>query len=355
MRDDEYTADAGDGPDWDRLARDIALGGPEGARPFAGGSPHDAGRDALVSALAAVLRVSEPIPPTHDEVGAALAAVMARRDRPERAVPTVARRAAPRRAWQPAWGIAAVLVVAFGAVVWSRFDRADARRSAGPGAGAVTVATAPGQVDSLRLPDGSRIVLGPASRLVREADYGAHSRDLTLEGQALFDVVHDAARPFVVHTSRGELRDVGTTFSVRSDAPAGLLLEVRSGVVGLRRAGAASRDETLVSAGQRATMPSTGSVVVERSASTQEDTAWTHGRLVLENAPLVDVVDAMRRWYGLDLRVTDPALASRRVTATFDRETGAEAVRIVAAVMGGVVRVAGDTVTVTAAPAAPAP
>jgi ferric-dicitrate binding protein FerR (iron transport regulator) len=87
-------------------------------------------------------------------------------------------------------------------------------------------------------------------------------------------------------------------------------------------------------------------VQVERGAGSDADVAWTHHRLVLRDAPHAEVVDAMRRWYGLRFDVEAGPLRERRVTASFGDEPGADVARVIAAAIGGRPSFSGDTVRV---------
>jgi transmembrane sensor len=345
MTDHEHSLAADGGPDWTRLAREMADGD---WLPLARVPSDQPRHTALLSALVAALHVPDPPSPTHDEIEGALGAVLARgresatETRPSHVPATVPGRA---RRWT-AWSAAAAVVVGAGALVLSRRGETPAITPR-----VQTITTAVGQVDSLRLPDGSIVILGPASSLARDARFGATARDVVLHGDAYFDVAHDAAHPFTVRTSRGVVRDVGTTFVVRSDAPTGLIVSVTAGVVALRRAGSDTAAETRLAAGDRATMPAHGALRVERGVGLTSDASFTRGRLVLVNATVGEIADAMRRWYGIDFRVMDAGLLGRRVTVTFDRENGPDAARILSAAMGGSARIVGDTVLVSSATA----
>ena len=90
---------------------------------------------------------------------------------------------------------------------------------------------------------------------------------------------------------------------------------------------------------------------VHRGVVTQGELAWTRGVLEFHDAPLTAVAQELRRWYGVKLVVTDSAIASRRLTATFDHASADEVGRVLAAVLGGSVSRAGDTLRLGAAPA----
>jgi transmembrane sensor len=105
----------------------------------------------------------------------------------------------------------------------------------------------------------------------------------------------------------------------------------------------------VLQAGDRGGVSAAGEVRVERGAATDDDVAWTHGRLVFRDAPVPEVAAALRRWYGITLVVRDPVLARRHLTASFGTETAEEAVQVVAAALGGQLARRGDTAAVVPA------
>jgi transmembrane sensor len=200
----------------------------------------------------------------------------------------------------------------------------------------------------MKLADGSSVILGPDSRLALGEAFGVRAREVELAGQAYFDVVHDDARPFVVRTSSATLRDIGTTFSVHSDSAGGTRVAVTSGAVDVVATRAMAAEPTVLHAGDRAQVTGNGTRV-ERGVVTEGELAWTRGILEFHDAPLATVAQELRRWYGVELIVTDPTLASRRLTATFDRASADEVGRVLAAVVGGSVTRTGDTLRLGAA------
>src|SRR4029078_6001494 len=122
------------------------------------------------------------------------------------------------------------------------------------GAAAKTFATANGQRDSVRLDDGTRVVLAPESRLTVAMGYGDKVREVELTGEAYFDVHHDAARPFVVHAGGADIRDLGTTFTVRSTADQGVRVAVTSGSVSFAASKAAPNAAIVLQPGDAGTL-----------------------------------------------------------------------------------------------------
>ena len=195
---------------------------------------------------------------------------------------------------------AAALVLAVGGTWYARASSAPRYQ---------TATTTRGQRASLKLADGTQVILGPASTL--RYDVSSRARRVELTGLAQFRVVHDAARPFVVHAGRAEATDVGTAFTVRAfpDEQA-VVLAVTEGEIALR----AGAGRLSLTAGQVGRVDSAG---VQRLAGAPADYArWVDGQLAFQNATLFDVARELSRWFAADVRV-DARVAERRVSATY--------------------------------------
>lgn len=238
---------------------------------------------------------------------------------------------APRRSWRGVgFAAAAGLVAVIGISQWRGGSAAEPSRE---------YRTAVGQRDSVRLPDGTTVVLAPGSHLTVAANYTSGPRDVTLEGAAFFEVQHDAAHPFTVHTASADIHDIGTAFSVKT-APSGVSVAVTHGIVSMGVNAAAA---TELRAGDRATL-SKGTVLVQRGVVTAEDVSWTRGQLAYRDAPLSEVQADLQRWYGLDLRIADSTLAARTLTATFRGDSASQVVHLIALALGADAVQKGDTI-----------
>jgi transmembrane sensor len=244
------------------------------------------------------------------DVEAALAKVNQQR---AASVPKAMARALEFRPRSSRWiplAAAAALILAFGALL----VRGHVATTASPVTIAARTLTTPiGGRDSLRLPDGTTVILGPASRLTLAANYGLSDRRVELRGEAYFDVVHDGSHPFVIDANGTSIRDVGTSFAVHADSIGAVRVSVKSGSVAIARAASS----TVLAAGDVATVPVVGDIITERGAASAEDLAWTRGTLVFRDATLSEVRDDLRRWYGIELVTPDTSLLKRHLTATF--------------------------------------
>jgi transmembrane sensor len=174
--------------------------------------------------------------------------------------------------------------------------------------------TAAGQRKVVALADGTRVQLSSGSAI--DVELGSNARRVRLvRGEAYFDVVHDAERPFVVDAGKEAVRDIGTAFSVRLDGDDGVVVVVERGVVEVTGSAAAVK----LMPNQRIRTGKSRNARVE-PANLSEDLAWTSGRLILEDRSLREVVDELNRYYGSNVVLLGSEIASRRINAVVDLE-----------------------------------
>jgi transmembrane sensor len=228
--------------------------------------------------------------------------------------------AAPRQA---AFAAAAALLLIAGAVaVRSSDDPPGAAHGVAATAPPREIATRRGQRAVLELNDGTRVTLGPESRLRIPASFGSPgtAREVELAGEGYFVVHHDTTRPFRVRTRAGTAEDVGTAFVITAHPETrGMQVLVTEGEVALRRAGSPPTAPPLVelTRGSLARLDPAGIATVTTVEDPSSLIAWTRGEIRFDGTPLQDALPALSRWYGLDLRLAQPALGSRRITASF--------------------------------------
>lgn len=336
--------------DWEALARFVSgessNSEKEAMRRLLEASPDDA---ALVAAMQRALGHLPAAATSGDiDVDAAYRRVSALRQRPaappltvsrgpdSRAPGAALRGEAPRlddrrRRSHLAPAIAAAAVLAIGIASWrSRSVDKEAEAPTTVVDAAQTLRTDVGVRDSIRLTDGSLVVLAPLSELTFVAEAAGGERVATLRGEGFFDVVHDETRPFVVHSGDAVIRDVGTTFSVRGSNEREVVVIVTSGVVELESLAQGARRDTAPAAGAKRGLRlergdigvrhADGRTTLRRGVATADDVAWRRGALVFRDAPFAEVADRVRRWYGVELRAADASIAARHVTADLTGE-----------------------------------
>jgi transmembrane sensor len=230
-----------------------------------------------------------------------------------------------KKSIRPNWGLAAAMLVLAVAVptTVTTFDswRGGVARDRASGANVRSIATARGEREEVRLADGSVVTLAPHSRLI-VLSMADGAREVRLEGEAYFDVVHDESRPFTVRAHNTTVKDVGTRFAVRAYAGDTLVrVVVTHGQVRVSLDSAADSTGTLLDPRMVARVSPAGAIAVERNADTTRYVAFARGQIVFVGTPLRDVAQELDRWYDIQIRLADSAMGSRRVTATIADQT----------------------------------
>ncbi|MFJ2710392.1 FecR family protein [Pseudomonas sp. NPDC087346] len=176
-------------------------------------------------------------------------------------------------------------------------------------------ATALGERKHVALPDGSVIDLNSRSRLQVRYEKDRRVIELT-EGEAMFNVEHDTARPFVVEAGSGKVTVTGTRFDVRRDVTQ-TRVAVEQGTVKVQGRNAPDNQFISLTAGLGTHVDAQGVVATAYAVNPTELTAWRGGKLVFNNASLSEVVEEVSRYRDKPLTVTNPSVASLRLTSVF--------------------------------------
>ncbi len=234
---------------------------------------------------------------------------------------------AKQRIRRPVWSFAAAVavIVAGGLFLWN------SSRSH-------TYATAVGEQRAFKLADGSLLHLNTRSRA--EVRFSSNAREIRLtEGEALFTVRPDAARPFRVLTGSAMVQAVGTAFNVyrRSDestlisvvegkvkvsAPAGNDERARASPHGTGESSTAPPPaETPLAAGEEVNVLGDGKIVRRATPDVAQTLSWRQRRLVFRETTLGEVVAQFNRYNAdVQLQVDNPRMTQRHITGTFDAD-----------------------------------
>jgi transmembrane sensor len=172
--------------------------------------------------------------------------------------------------------------------------------------------TAVGEQRSFKLADGSLLHLNTASRA--RIDFSGGAREVELQqGEALFAVKQDAARPFRVVADGAVVQVVGTTFNVYRRDDRSLRISVVDGRIRIAAA--------LLSAGEEVELSPGAKVTPVATPDLARTLAWRQRRLVFRETALASVVEQFNRYNNEPkLRINSPAIAQRRITATFNAD-----------------------------------
>jgi ferric-dicitrate binding protein FerR (iron transport regulator) len=212
--------------------------------------------------------------------------------------------ATKRGSWKtPALIITITAIVALTGASWfSRRSHAEVIMQMLGSADAQRVAVRAGQIGSLTLGDRSVARVGPESRLTIVPGFGGAYRTLRVEGTASFAIAAGGHQPFDVRLGDVAITATAGGFTVRDYPEEGVrLVRVDSGEAEVTVA----RERITLQAGEALAIDRAGKTATPDAARVAEALSWTASRLVLNNHPLKDVVQALWRWYGMDVAVLD--------------------------------------------------
>lgn len=245
---------------------------------------------------------------------------------------------APTRRSVIAAGISAVAATAVGLGLFD-FGRRNSEPVIKP------IATAKGAVRQLKLQEGTRVTLNTMTQIRPSLTARLRRIDL-LQGEALFDVVSDPARPFIVFAGDISVRAVGTSFTVHRIGLDAIKVLVTEGVVEV------SRDENVlgrVHAGIEFAINALDTPVITNLDASQLSSAlaWREGRIDLQGFTLAQAVAEFSRYSDIKIEVKDPSIAGLHITGVYATSDPAGFARDAALSLGLKSRRRGNGVTIS--------
>jgi len=181
--------------------------------------------------------------------------------------------------------------------------------------------TGVGEQRTVTLADGSTVALNTGS--VVEVAYSPARRDIRLlQGQALFQVAHNASRPFVVTAGDRTVTALGTRFDVRLDGQAVKVVLVEGRVAveplrlrGVERIAPVLARHTLDPGEELIAVPDADVQVA--STDTAQATSWRRGQVIFRDNTVADAVAEMNRYSDTQLVIDDPRIAQLKISGVF--------------------------------------
>ncbi|MDB4874894.1 MAG: FecR protein [Gemmatimonadetes bacterium] len=204
-------------------------------------------------------------------------------------------------------GVAALAISVVAVIYTSRLGEDDAMVSATSNASIQPIASSPGQIGTLTLRDGTKMRIGPDTKVFIPDEFPTKIRAIKVDGTAEFDVAKGQPIPFRVVANRTHLIATGTNFVVYAySGDSSVLVQVRDGSV------------TVKSGKQSSTVTANQMLFIDRTtmrAPTDDERAqafgWPEGRIAVEHKQLRAVVAQLARWFNLDIKVPDLKLLDR--------------------------------------------
>ena len=205
--------------------------------------------------------------------------------------------------------IAAVLVVLFG--LWF----VAAKQFATPQNDVLTFKSGNQSIEKL-LPDGTKILLSKNSAITYPKSFQGHNREINLTGEGFFDVHHDSAHPFIIHTQGTDVRVLGTSFNVRAYNTQVQVL-VKTGRVQFSK----NNNQVILTKGQKGEILANANTII-KSEVVEVETAVKEklNSFVFNKMSLGEVTEVLSERFGKRIKFSQENIKNCKLTATFENE-----------------------------------
>lgn len=161
-----------------------------------------------------------------------------------------------------------------------------------------TIETPRGGQFQVQLPDGTSVWLNAASSLKYSSAFKDKKREVTLSGEAYFEVSHRSGQPFLVHTPNQVVEVLGTHFNVNAypdeESQVTTLLE---GLVQTSSKG----NSVLLQPGQQSILDLRNNRLKTTTADMESVMGWKNGDFIFKDEDLASVMKKIERWYDVEV------------------------------------------------------
>ncbi len=210
------------------------------------------------------------------------------------------------------------------------------------------VGTKKGSKSHIVLPDGTNVWLNADSKITYPGNFQGDIREVSLVGEAFFDVVKNVNKPFIIHTGTMDVKVLGTAFNVRS-YPGEMTTEASllRGLIEVTLNGTEKKkillkpNEKLTVLNSDESYLKTGPVTAKRNIpeevdipilaitkihynqkdSSNAETSWVYNKLSFDNEKIDRVFSKIEQWYDIEIVVEDENIQSKHFTATFENKS----------------------------------
>ncbi|BAV05455.1 FecR family protein [Filimonas lacunae] len=155
------------------------------------------------------------------------------------------------------------------------------------------------------LVDGSVIKLNSGTRIQFPLEFAVGKREVYIEGEAFFDIAHDAQSPFIVHTAKSDIQVLGTSFNINTYEPG----QARTSLVSGSVRATSAKGNTVLQPGQEVVF--TDSSFTTYSFDVAATLSWLEGAYYFHEVPLQNLSGILSRWFKTRVQFDKPELENK--------------------------------------------
>jgi transmembrane sensor len=230
-----------------------------------------------------------------------------------REIPVEEFETSPKRSFIRAWlNVAAsvIILVAAGWILYTSSSRKEEEVKY------ITHTTSRGQQAVITLQDGSVVKLNNSSAISFPEKFANGKREVTLQGEAFFEVKRDPEKPFVVKTGDLTTAVLGTSFNICAYQHKPIEVTVKTGrvlVANVRK----QTDRLELHPNQQIYFDPVKAIWEKREVSLERYLAWTDKIIYLDNTRMEELTDILEKWYDVTITLDNKALGNCTVSGKY--------------------------------------
>lgn len=176
-----------------------------------------------------------------------------------------------------------------------------------------------GKTYQLLLSDGTRIWLNSETEITYPTRFVGNKREITLIGEAFFEVAKNKEKPFIVNANGMEVKVLGTSFNVSCyTADKTISTTLIEGSVSVKTE---NKKTVTITPSEQFTYNRDNAKTDIRIVNTELFTSWIDGKYIFKDATLEDIVKKLQRWYDFSVNYEDESLKYNHYSLIAERET----------------------------------
>ena len=176
-------------------------------------------------------------------------------------------------------------------------------------------------LNTFTLPDGTLVTLNSDTKVFYPKKFGRKTREISIEGEAFFEVKPNKNKPFIIHAGKAQIKVVGTSFSV-SAYPETKLVEVivQTGKVQVmnKMTETLQTEELILTPGDKGTLVYESKTLHKTTNQDANFLAWKTHNLIFKATSLREVIENLEKVYKVNISLADPKLNELLLTAQFN-------------------------------------
>lgn len=175
-----------------------------------------------------------------------------------------------------------------------------------------------GMLSTITLPDGTKVTLNGGATLSYPTLFIAENREVSLSGEAYFDVKKDEKQPFIVHAEDLQVKVLGTQFNVKSYQEDDYIqITLNEGKVGVNVA--SEQEIEYLQPDQQVCFDKKNRTFTKEDVNARFFSAWKDGQLYFRGTPFYEVALQLERRFNVDIEIVSPKLRETSYYGEFVR------------------------------------